>query len=235
MLIVVSGPDRNVVVQNVINEPAIRGATVVTTNQLHANTDDYEFLTKSIFMRQVGEGRFIEWVERDGDFYGTRLDGINEECIKDIDVVISLDTNAVEKLMGINFPFKTVYVFVAFGLIEQDLSLYDFVVTEDNPISAVRELHWFIRKNREPQLPVGYRGNYRTCRECNHAVKIQKLGHSVYYCNINKDMPKNSPRWPRTPELDAWYAWSDRHTVCDCGCCDLYEEGLPVEEFIDRG
>ena len=52
---------------------------------------DYYFVTKEEFLRRIDEGKFLEYAEFVGNYYGTPLDKVNEQLDEGSEVVLEIE------------------------------------------------------------------------------------------------------------------------------------------------
>jgi guanylate kinase len=64
---------------------------------------DYRFVGRPEFERMIAEGRFLEWAEVHGNYYGTSRDAVLPFLERGADVVVDLDVQGAERLMH-QFP-----------------------------------------------------------------------------------------------------------------------------------
>ncbi len=73
---------------------------------------DYFFLSREEFLRRSEAGRFAEWAEVHGNFYGTSRDAIDEAFTKGRAVLLDIDVQGAESLRRA-YPDDTFGVFVS--------------------------------------------------------------------------------------------------------------------------
>jgi guanylate kinase len=59
---------------------------------------NYHFLERSVFLRKVEEGRFLEHAEVFGNLYGTSADWVNETLVAGWDVVLEIDWQGAQQV-----------------------------------------------------------------------------------------------------------------------------------------
>jgi len=64
---------------------------------------DYHFVDAPTFQRMIAEDSFLEWAEVHGNYYGTSTAAVLPRLERGIDMVIDLDVQGAERLMG-RFP-----------------------------------------------------------------------------------------------------------------------------------
>ncbi len=61
---------------------------------------NYIFMDEPSFKKMVGEGRFIEWANVHGHFYGTRKDIVEETLRQGKDVLLEIDVQGASQVKG---------------------------------------------------------------------------------------------------------------------------------------
>ncbi len=85
--------------------PRLRYAVSYTTRKPRAGEVDghhYHFVDRAIFQQMVGEGRFLEWAEVHGNFYGTPRDEVDAMRGQGIDVLLDMDVQGVETIRSLD-------------------------------------------------------------------------------------------------------------------------------------
>lgn len=134
----------------------------------------YHFINKDEFSQQINEGRFIEYAEVFGNYYGTSHAKVQEQLNKGHDVLLEIDWQGAEQVRRL-FP-DSIQIFIlppsqfelrqrlsnrktdALEVIEHRLSCavadmqhyvnFDYVVVNDVFDKAVAELHAIITAHR---------------------------------------------------------------------------------------
>lgn len=74
------------------------------------NGKDYYFVSRNEFQKRIKQGRFVEWVENYGHFYGSSKDLIEEYMQNDKDLLLDIEPRGAKKIKQ---TFKGgIYVFV---------------------------------------------------------------------------------------------------------------------------
>ncbi len=74
------------------------------------NGKDYYFVSRNEFRKRIKQGRFIEWVENYGHFYGSSRELIEESIQNDTDLLLDVEPRGAKKIKQ---KFKGgIYVFV---------------------------------------------------------------------------------------------------------------------------
>lgn len=63
------------------------------------NGKDYYFLTKDEFTKWIHEGKFLEWAEYAGNYYGTPIEMVNEELSKGYNVLLEIEVEGVKQVI----------------------------------------------------------------------------------------------------------------------------------------
>lgn len=134
----------------------------------------YHFVSKEEFSQQINEGRFIEYAEVFGNYYGTSHNVVQQQLNSGHDVLLEIDWQGAEQVRRL-FP-NSIQIFIlppskfelrqrlsnrktdALHIIEQRLSYavsdmqhyvnFDYVVVNDAFDKAVAELHAIITCHR---------------------------------------------------------------------------------------
>lgn len=134
----------------------------------------YHFISKEEFSQQINEGRFIEYAEVFGNYYGTSHDVVQQQLNAGHDVLLEIDWQGAEQVRRL-FP-DSIQIFIlppskfelrqrlsnrktdALNVIEHRLSCavsdmqhyvnFDYVVVNDVFDKAVAELHSIITCHR---------------------------------------------------------------------------------------
>ncbi len=141
------------------------------------NHKDYIFLTKDEFVKQRDEGKFLEWAEVFGNFYGTPKSKVINAIKKGKNVVLSIDVRGAEQVKKI-FP-EAILIFINTSslnilkgrlkrrLTDSDeeinkrlevanneiakLGMYDYTIINDDLATAFGELKNVIKKRLEKE------------------------------------------------------------------------------------
>ena len=60
---------------------------------------NYYFISKDEFIQRIGEGKFLEYAEYCGNFYGTPMDKVNEMLEKGKNVILEIEVQGAVKVM----------------------------------------------------------------------------------------------------------------------------------------
>lgn len=114
------------------------------------NGKDYYFVSHNEFQKRIKQGKFVEWVENYGHFYGSSKDLIEESIQDDKDLLLDIEPRGAKKIKQ-NFK-GGIYVFVLppsrsellkrlkkRGHETQDIIQKRFAQAE----SELRELSWY--------------------------------------------------------------------------------------------
>ena len=61
---------------------------------------NYYFISKDEFTERIGEGKFLEYAEYCGNFYGTPMDQVNEMLEKGKNVILEIEVQGAVKVMN---------------------------------------------------------------------------------------------------------------------------------------
>jgi len=106
ILIVISGPSgagKGTVCSRLLNElDNIEFSTSMTTREprgTEKNGVDYFFVSRDEFERAISEGRFIEFAEVYGNYYGTLKDEVEKRLDSGTDVLLDIDVQGAMNVM----------------------------------------------------------------------------------------------------------------------------------------
>ncbi len=136
--------------------------------------EDYHFVDGATFERMVGENRFLEWAEYQGNQYGTSFEAVEEPTRKGVDLILEVEVQGARQLR--DRLAGAVFVFVvppSMEILEERLQargsdeeetirrrldrareelrlvqMYDYVIVNDELERAVRDLLDVIRACR---------------------------------------------------------------------------------------
>lgn len=98
-LFVISGPSgvgKNTVINEFLKQNRDFALSVSTTTRVPRAGEidgvNYHFTTKENFKNLIQQGKFLEWAEFNGNFYGTRLDLIQEFLESGQSLILEIDT-----------------------------------------------------------------------------------------------------------------------------------------------
>lgn len=89
-----SGAGKGTVVKKLMQTGNYQLSISATTRQPRKGEEDgreYFFLTKEEFRKRIGEGRFLEWAEFSGNYYGTPKDFVLEQMKQGKDVILEIE------------------------------------------------------------------------------------------------------------------------------------------------
>ncbi len=152
-------------------------ATTRAPRATEENHKDYIFLTKDEFEKQRDEGKFLEWAEVFGNFYGTPKSKIINTIEEGENVVLSIDVQGAEQVKKI-FP-EAILIFIKTSSLDilkrrlerrltnsaeeinkrletakdeiAKLDIYDYTIINDDLETAFYELKKVIKKRLEKE------------------------------------------------------------------------------------
>ncbi|MBE0430564.1 MAG: guanylate kinase [Dehalococcoidia bacterium] len=117
LLIVLSGPsgvgkDAVLTRMHQLKRPFHYVVTATTRRRRATERDgvDYHFLSRKRFQRMIDEGRFLEWAEVYGNYYGVPKDEIVTALAKGVDVVVKVDVQGAATIKEV-LP-QAVFIFL---------------------------------------------------------------------------------------------------------------------------
>ena len=63
---------------------------------------DYHFTEEPEFRRMISEDRFLEWAEVHNNYYGTSLDEVLPHLERGVDVLMDIDVQGAERVLGLH-------------------------------------------------------------------------------------------------------------------------------------
>lgn len=173
-----SGAGKTTLCQKIIKKhPQIKFSVSYTTRMPRKgeiNNVDYTFIDREEFKRMVSEGKFLEWAEVHGEFYGTSRERIKSLIEEGFDVVLDIDTQGTLQLK--EKGEKGVFIFIlppSMEALKQRLvrrmtdskdqilrrlkraieeirtyNLYDYVIINDILENSIKEFEAVIISNR---------------------------------------------------------------------------------------
>lgn len=105
-LIVICGPSgtgKGTLVRRLVREfpDLIVSVSATTRAQRPDETDgvEYHFLSRDEFLRGIEEGRFLEWAEYGGNYYGTPLEPVEKALQAGRDVILEIEREGARQVM----------------------------------------------------------------------------------------------------------------------------------------
>lgn len=96
-----SGTGKTTVIRRVIEDvPNLKLSVSCTTRHPRLGEKegvDYYFISEGEFKSRIERGRFVEWAEYSGSFYGTPKDSI-DKVLPDTDVLLDIETEGAAKV-----------------------------------------------------------------------------------------------------------------------------------------
>jgi len=118
ILFVISGPSgvgKGTLLKEVFNhEDNLIFSVSCTTRSPRENEvegKDYHFITHDDFIKDIEAGKFLEWAEVHGNYYGTPANFVEEKLDAGIDVILDIDVQGALVVMK-NRPHST-FIFIA--------------------------------------------------------------------------------------------------------------------------
>ncbi len=183
LLFVISGPSGvgkdELVARLLRRDSRLRYSVSYTTRprrDYEINGVHYNFVSREVFERMVGEGAFLEWAEYNGNLYGTSRSFVEEAQRQGLDVILKIEVQGAEKVR-MQRP-DGIFVFIAPPSLEElgrrrrergdadddgarqriaveemaRAATYDHVVVNDEIEQAVKDLQAIIRAERGKRL-----------------------------------------------------------------------------------
>ena len=98
-----SGCGKGTMLEQILkNEDFCVSVSATTRSPREGEVDgvNYYFISKDEFTERIGEGKFLEYAEYCGNFYGTPMDKINEMLEKGKNVILEIEVQGAVKVMN---------------------------------------------------------------------------------------------------------------------------------------
>lgn len=116
LLLVLSGPSgvgKTTIARRLTERPEFVKITTCTTRAPRgAEVDgrDYHFLSRDQFQERARQGRFLEYAEVHGEFYGTPKDAIESELKAGRNVLLDIDVQGAHSIRRSGFPNLLLFI-----------------------------------------------------------------------------------------------------------------------------
>lgn len=97
-----SGCGKGTMLEQILkNEDFCVSVSATTRSPREGEVDgvNYYFISKDEFTERIGEGKFLEYAEYCGNFYGTPMDKVNEMLEKGKNVILEIEVQGAIKVM----------------------------------------------------------------------------------------------------------------------------------------
>jgi len=182
-----SGVGKTTLVRSLLRElPELRFSVSSTTRpprQGEVDGKDYHFMTREVFLAGIKAGRFLEWAEVHGEYYGTDRQKLDNWLMAGSDVLLDIDVQGARQVRcicpsahnifilppslaaleqrlqarGTEPPEKIAARLTAAGKELQEAPWYDFIVVNDVLEEAVADLMAIVRSLRCRRAVQGHR------------------------------------------------------------------------------
>ena len=98
-----SGCGKGTMLEQILkNEDFCVSVSATTRSPREGEVDgvNYYFISKDEFTERIGEGKFLEYAEYCGNFYGTTMDKVNEMLEKGKNVILEIEVQGAVKVMN---------------------------------------------------------------------------------------------------------------------------------------
>ena len=98
-----SGCGKGTMLEQILkNEDFCVSVSATTRSPREGEVDgvNYYFISKDEFTERIGEGKFLEYAEYCGNFYGTPMDKVNEMLEKGKNVILEIEVQGAVKVMN---------------------------------------------------------------------------------------------------------------------------------------
>lgn len=157
-----------------------------TRRQRSGETDgvNYHFVSVENFQKELGEGRFLEYAEVFGNYYGTSETWVRQQMAKGEDVILEIDWQGAEQVRRLMPEAVSIFILPPslealrerlIGRATDDMSIidrrmaqavnemshyseFDYLVINDEFDLALRDLQTIIRSRR---LSIGWMQHYK--------------------------------------------------------------------------
>ncbi len=173
-----SGVGKSTLIRRILEEcPKLKFSVSCTTrpprsDEVHGK--DYIFLAREEFLNGIASGRFLEWAEVHGNYYGTDVNPIENWLKAGSDVLLDIDVQGARLVRCVYPTAQTVFILppslsvleerlrnrateseeqlaIRFAAAQRELleaPWYDFVVINDNIEKATADLKSILRAGR---------------------------------------------------------------------------------------
>lgn len=182
-----SGVGKTTLVQSVLREtPALRFSISCTTRPPRSGEKDgkdYHFISREAFLEGIQAGRFVEWAQVHGAFYGTDRSKLDEWLKAGVDVLLDIDVQGARQVRCLYADAHHIFILPpSLEILEQRLRKrdteseeqmaarlaaarielreapwYDFLVVNDVLETAASDLIAIIRASRCRRIAQGHR------------------------------------------------------------------------------
>jgi guanylate kinase len=173
-----SGVGKSTLIRNVLAEcPKLKFSVSCTTRPPRSGEipgKDYNFLGKDEFLSGISSGRFLEWAQVHGEYYGTDLNPIEKWLNAGNDVLLDIDVQGA-RLVRCAYPTaQTIFILppslnvleerlrnratesddqlvIRFASAQRELleaPWYDYVIINDDLLEAISDLKAILRAGR---------------------------------------------------------------------------------------
>ncbi|MCE5335865.1 MAG: guanylate kinase [Desulfobacteraceae bacterium] len=173
-----SGVGKSTIIRNVLAEvPKLKFSVSCTTRPIRPDEidgKDYHFLAREDFLNGINSGRFLEWAEVHGQYYGTDVHPIERWLKEGNSVLLDIDVQGA-RLVRCAYPeAQTIFVLPpSLGVLEERLKKrateseeqlairveaaqrelmeapwYDYIVVNDNLQVAIADIKAILRAGR---------------------------------------------------------------------------------------
>ena len=173
-----SGVGKSTLIRRVLTEsPKLKFSVSCTTRPMRpgeAPGQDYHFLCKDEFLSGISSGRFLEWAEVHGEYYGTDLHPIEKWLKAGNDVLLDIDVQGARLVRCVYPGAQTIFILppslpvleerlrnrateteeqlaVRFKAAQSEIleaPWYDFIVINDDLQEAIADLKAILRAAR---------------------------------------------------------------------------------------
>ncbi|MEJ5347591.1 MAG: guanylate kinase [Desulfosoma sp.] len=109
-----SGVGKSTIVRAVLDrDPHVRFSVSCTTRSPRVGEThgvDYYFLTREAFENGIAEGRFLEWAEVYGNYYGTDRRLVESWLAQGLDVLLEIDVQGARKIRATDLDVTTLFI-----------------------------------------------------------------------------------------------------------------------------
>lgn len=191
-----SGTGKTTLVERLVRElPRLRMSRSYTSRGMRAGEADgvdYNFVSREVFEAGIAAGRFLEWADVFGNYYGTGREDTERVLESGDDLVLVIDVQGARQVRATGTPSTTVFVLPpSADILEQrlrgrscdseeqmrrrletaraevdDVAAYDYVIVNDDLDQAVGRLKAIVlaERARTPRMQADAAGIVETFR-----------------------------------------------------------------------
>ncbi len=109
-----SGVGKTTIIRSILSRtPHLRFSISCTTRSPRTGEvdgQDYHFITRRRFQQGIAAGRFLEWAEVHGNYYGTDAEPIRNWMAEGVDVLLDIDVQGARQVRCTHPAARTIFI-----------------------------------------------------------------------------------------------------------------------------